>query len=177
MRVVRDRAELREYLSRVACALELSDWRLSLEESPPGNDDALAEVRPTYGRRIALIYIDDRFFELSREAQRVVVAHELIHLHLEPASKFAREALDELLGKPALEAFWQGFTLLFEYGVDAIAHAVAPALPLPGLSPKATSVTPARKEPTVAKKRSAKQKAASRRNLRKARSARRKGRR
>lgn len=125
----RDRKALGEYVRTIADAMELRDWHIDLMHDPC-EDEALASISATYGRKRASISFNRSFRDLAPDVQRRTVAHELVHLHLEPACDIVKADLVELLGRPADTVLWLGFKRQIEYGVDALSDAVAKHLPL-----------------------------------------------
>lgn len=125
----KQRRSLEVYVRWAANELELRDWTIVVSTEATG-DDSHAIVTNTYGRKLATIRFEDGFRDLDPEQQRHTVAHELIHCHLESATNMALNDLDELVGAPAGRLFWAGYRRQIEYGVDALASAIAKHLPL-----------------------------------------------
>lgn len=111
------------YLRALADALRLRDWTIRLSDEPAGPGDS-ADVACPYGRKLATVRLGESFLDDAPEEQRHTLTHELIHCHLMPAWEVACEGLE-----PAAVAV---FRRLAEYGVDGLADAVAPLMPLPG---------------------------------------------
>lgn len=117
-----DRDRWTGYLRDLADRMGLRDWRVHVLEQVT-DEEHDAQVFCVRGRKIANLRLSPRFGELAPERQRLTLVHELVHCH------FA--AMDELvMGR------WDGheydaYLIPFEYGVDAIAHVLAPHLPLP----------------------------------------------
>jgi hypothetical protein len=124
----RDRKALGEYIRWVANEMELRDWTFTVarEASDEAHD---ASVSITYGRKRAQIYVsaDFRAFDPGRQTHTIV--HELVHCHLDSACGMVRNDLEEHLGKQADRLFWDAFRRQMEYGVDALADAIAKHLP------------------------------------------------
>lgn len=125
----RDRKVLGAYIRGAADMLELRDWTFGLAHAPadPGKQ---ATVDIVYGRKLAQIAVCEDFRDLPAEEQRHVIAHELVHCHLESACSMVRSDIVAHLGGPADGVFWAGFVRQIEYGVDALASAVEELLPL-----------------------------------------------
>ena len=117
------RAKFVPYLRALADAMTLRDWAFRILDVGPSDEDAMALIRPTYGRRHASIWLSDDFLDDSPEAQRHTLVHELIHCHFAGAQHY----LDDCLDGDARAAY----RLMLESGVDAVADALAPLLPLP----------------------------------------------
>jgi hypothetical protein len=101
--------------------LWLRDWTFNVSDFSPDDPNHGASVEPIYGRKFAKICLRNDFFEFSREHQRQTVTHELIHCHL-AAYQHAVETLKDY--HPTMRES-------LEYGVDALADAIGPLLPLP----------------------------------------------
>lgn len=124
-----ERQALYRYIRWVANEMELRDWTIELLRETC-EDGAYAVVYPTFGRKIAEIKLTENFRELAPETQRHTIVHELVHCHLEPAANMVYKDLEDYLGKQTDQIFWNGFKRQIEYGVDAIAAAIAKHLPL-----------------------------------------------
>lgn len=118
------------YIRRIADELRLRDWTVLLDPEP-SSEGTSATVTPIYGRRRAIVYLSADFLETSAEEQRHTVAHELIHLHLEPCSATILNDLQAPLGENADTILERVYMRHLEYAVDGLADAVAPMLPLP----------------------------------------------
>lgn len=128
----KQRKEVGEYIRDLADLLMLRDWAFTLKHDPITNDDeAIATVTATYGRKRAVIELCADFLEMSHEEIRHVLVHELIHVHMEPSCSIVRHSLPAMVGQPAYLSLWESFTQQIEYGVDGLADGIAPLLPLP----------------------------------------------
>lgn len=125
----KERKALGLYIRWVGDAMELRDWTFELSRKEP-DTDAFATVTPTYGRKIAVIDLCPDFRAMAPEKQRHVIVHELVHCHLEPAASMVRSDLEKHLGETTDRVFWDGFKRQVEYGVDALASAIAKHMPL-----------------------------------------------
>jgi hypothetical protein len=112
------------YVRRLGDILHLKDWRLDVDDGSPSDPTAVAACNPCPGRKIATIYLGESFLTDDAAGQRHTIAHELIHCHLGPMTRM----LD------ARETMTPEVTLAMEYGVDGLADAIAPLLPLPPAS-------------------------------------------
>lgn len=109
--------------------MALRDWTIDLQRQPC-DDDCNAQASLVYGRKIVRIRVsrDFRGFDLERVRQTVV--HELVHCHFAAADMQVEHDLPDHLGKQAAELFFDSFRRNMEYGVDAMAAALAPHMPL-----------------------------------------------
>lgn len=119
---------LAKYTSAIAAELGLRDWTLTFPPEPC-EEKALASVDCTYGRKRAVVRFADDFLHHAPEEQRIVVLHELIHIHFAQERQAVTDALD-LLGRDAHEIATESFRVAHEYGVDGLADAIADRYPL-----------------------------------------------
>jgi hypothetical protein len=126
-----DRRAWKPYFERLAARMRLAHWDLEISDEPPRNEDAYATVRCCYGRTLATIWLGDGFLRASPEEQRYVCVHELVHCYFAHA--------DELAGGEMAGRVEEAWNLAMEYGVDAVAKALAPFMPMPpGATPPPT---------------------------------------
>lgn len=119
---------LAKYTSVIAAELGLRDWTLAFPDEPC-EEGALAEVDCTYGRKRATVRFAPDFMHHPPEEQRIVVLHELIHIHFAQERQAVRDALDSL-GRDAREVAHESYRMSHEYGVDGLASAIADRYPL-----------------------------------------------
>lgn len=123
------RDSLGEYIRRIADEMALRDWTFSVLSEPAEADES-AHIDITYGRKHALIRVAHDFVEFRPAAQRHSIVHELVHCHLEPACSIFQNEVQDALGFASGSLLWAGFKRNVEYGVDGLADAIAPLLPL-----------------------------------------------
>lgn len=114
---------IRGYLREIADLLWLRDWTIEIESDEPESSEAIAAIRPIWGRRRALIRFRDDFWNMDSEDQRQTIVHELIHCHFAESLHWAREVMK---ARPH-----GAYLLMHETSVDALADAIASLLPLP----------------------------------------------
>ena len=124
-----EREVLGEYVRSVADTMELRDWRIEISDEP-APVDSHGHVTNTYGRKLAVIRFAADFRSLDAEQQRHTVVHELVHCHLESATNMVLNDLESHLSKQSDQLFWEGFKRQIEYGVAALAYALAKHIPL-----------------------------------------------
>lgn len=112
-----------EYLSYLKGVMYLNDWSLRLGKNPPKLKDAIAEVEPLEGRKVAYIRLFDGFFEMSEAEQTHSLVHELIHLHHIPATDIIRNDTAPALSQSTYDLLWSCFKRQMEYCVDGLADA------------------------------------------------------
>lgn len=124
---------LADYVANAQTILGLDDWKTTLKwDKRPGDGEAIAEMRTTKGRHIAQLLADEDLFDLTPEEQRVVVAHELTHLLVDPTESVVWDGkLEAVLGGPATMIFTGAYNAAAERVVDRIGHLLAELLPLP----------------------------------------------
>jgi hypothetical protein len=110
------------YVRLLADLLHLKDWSFTVMTEGPEGESAIAAINCAEGRKYAHVRLSDNFLCSDPESQRQTLIHELLHCHL--------AAADHVAGKMIKENF-DLFRLHCEYGVDGIADAIAPLLPLP----------------------------------------------
>ena len=129
---VGQREQLLIYVRMLADMMDLKDWRLSVAEEPVDSSaQASAQVSAVAGRKMAEIEFCADFSSMSREDQRIVVVHELIHLHFEPMAIMSDNIIKKILGRESAGVFKIAFLQELEYGVDGLALAISPLFPLP----------------------------------------------
>jgi hypothetical protein len=124
----RDRKALERYIRTTADEMGLRDWRISLSRKPAdGSANAAIWLRTNH--KEAVIYVAADFRDHAPDEQRCSIVHELIHCHLEPPTKLLTGDLRQHLGDSG-SLFIEAFINAIEYGVDGLATAIAPRLPL-----------------------------------------------
>jgi hypothetical protein len=120
----RDRPAYAPYVRRLADLMGLRDWTFYVPgDQRPHDPDANAEVKCWRGRKHATVLFGESFLRADEADQRHSVVHELIHCHFAAMGWAAQEGLSADAER--------GWHLAFEYGVDGLADAVSPLLPLP----------------------------------------------
>ena len=129
----KQRKRLGEYVRAIANELELRDWTITIAHDSPDDSVYAATVECTYGRKSATIKFCENFLTShSPEQQRATVCHELIHCHFK-AIEWAYNNLQSDLSPSLFRMGWQGINDQLEFGIDAMADAVAKHLPLPSI--------------------------------------------
>lgn len=111
----------------------LRDWKFFIPDdsfAEEDHDDAIADVKPVHGRRVAEI----RFCSTIRECHPTVVrhatVHELVHCHFHQMQEQVEQDLVGELSRQADELFSHSFRRNLENGVDSIATVIAEFMPL-----------------------------------------------
>ena len=135
----RDRRELERYVRWVANEMGLRDWTLQvavakkIKRSPktPDGQEWGATCCPTPGRKFALITFAAERRDDDLEDLRVTVVHELVHCHFYGVwDTIRRDTLDLIDAQETYDTLIKGVERHMEYGVDAVAEAIAPRMPL-----------------------------------------------
>jgi hypothetical protein len=126
-----ERRRIARYIRSLANTLGLRDWTINIQSDEPDTKEAFASVSCVYGRRIAHVWLAHGFEDLDADTQRHVLLHELLHVHLDGVLALSAASLPDLLGLGAYSIYEAALRERVEHGVDAIADALASALPLP----------------------------------------------
>lgn len=136
-----------EYVRYCADAMGLRDWTLRVDvasdedlrkiDDHDGDDQVWgATCDPVRGRKYATIsfgpLVIQNLLEGDRESFRITVAHELTHCHFAMLWEQLRHDLWEgrVLAQDTYDQFIKSAERNMEYGVDGVAEAIAPRLPL-----------------------------------------------
>lgn len=118
------------YLRWVANHMNLRDWTLELMFDPPSNANAIAQVRPVYGRRIACVWLMRSFADMEPEKARHAIVHELVHVITNDITSLVENLSGKLLGESAFAVLWEATKERNELATDLIAELIAPHMPL-----------------------------------------------
>lgn len=120
--------DLAHYVQRVIGLMGLSDWTIRLQVKPMKH--AQGTVHTSYAQREACITIDEPLMERGNEDRlRVVIAHELIHCHIDDLWLAPERMLKDEIGATAWAVFEEAQRVHGEYAVDNMARAWALMLP------------------------------------------------
>lgn len=146
-----------DYVARLASALHLSDWHISVNFTVPADAGAYAEIVPHANQRRAEIRFGVAFNSLDAPGVRQTLVHELLHCHLFAPHHLAEEMLMASAGDKKSALGLIALDASIESATDAIAEAFAAVLPLPPrsvLPPSyASTVLPAKVRPMRAARR------------------------
>ena len=114
---------LQTYIWKIRDMLGLQNWDTFLTAAH-SEDEVNASVHPVYGRYVAGISVNRKWFEYSPEVQRNTVIHELLHVVHNRQTEVIRttKQLDEV---------WITFNRETELMVDHLATAIEDLFPLP----------------------------------------------
>lgn len=119
------------YIREVADRLRLRDWTIEVSDEGTDRPYTNALICVSHQRKYADLYLSDGFLDLTPERQRHCVVHELLHCHFGHADQWVRHKIDG----DAEEAY----TRMFEVGIDGLADAIAPLMPMPDVPGADTS--------------------------------------
>lgn len=130
----RDVKAIELYTRRIADKMGLRDWEFNIVVTgDPGGPDGHkwgACCSPFTGRKLAVIALHPERRDDDLGEFRDTIVHELTHCHLFAMWESCIDDLDGLLDDGAYEVWAAGVRRSMEYGVDAIAKALAPHMPL-----------------------------------------------
>ncbi len=135
----RDRRELGRYVRAIADEMGLRDWTLKVDitkkikraaKTPDGQEWG-ATCRPVPGRKFAtLTFATDRRDDDLDELRQTVV-HELVHCHFYGVwDTIRRDTVNLIDAQETYDTLIRSIERQMEYGVDAVADAIAPRMPL-----------------------------------------------
>jgi hypothetical protein len=133
------RKALGHYIRWIADEMGLRDWTFDLiiaEPDPPANRDPEgkgvfgATCEPCPGRKQATLTFAPWKRNVPKEELRETVVHELVHCHFFGLWDTMRRDLLQTLGQGEYDIFIAGSERQMEYGVDAVAQALAKQMPL-----------------------------------------------
>lgn len=113
---------IERYAARLQAKLGLSHWRVWVARDLPP-EGASMMIEPTDGRRVAMLYVSEGWWDKSAADKRLEMVHEILHLaHHEPDHIVRTEMPEDW-------PFYNLFHANLERMVDGLAFAIAPLLP------------------------------------------------
>lgn len=129
-----DRAHLQAWVRSQADAIGLRDWRVTV--SPyPAHDGHFATSHLRVDAEDSTIAVSADFLTMSDQDQRRLLAHELLHCHVQPIVGMAMALVDGELGTRAEALISTAVGRVEERSIDRLATALAELLPPIGLGP------------------------------------------
>jgi hypothetical protein len=121
---------LKDYLRDIADRLGLRDWTLDMSYEPlQSDDDGAACVKCLYGRKRVEVRVARDWAKMDGEDKRHYIVHELIHPHFDASHSLFENELKKLVGESMATALEAQHRQHIEFGVDAMADALAPLMP------------------------------------------------
>ena len=114
---------LQKYIWTLRDMLGLYNWDIYLTLAH-STDDCNASVHPVYGRYVAGISVNKKWYEYSPEVQRNTILHELLHLVHNRQTEVIRTTKQR-------DEVWITFNRETELMVDQLATAIDDMFPLP----------------------------------------------
>ena len=128
---------LTAYVRDVADRMGLRDWRFAVSDAPgdePENavDGArCATFAGTFGRRYGYLWVNMEYWRAATpEERRQTIVHELLHAHQHGAREIVLQLTTVHPARTAA-ALRGVYDTQVEYAIDAVADALALAMPLP----------------------------------------------
>ena len=107
--------DVQKVLTHYVSLLGLQEWTIDIADAPP-DENRMASIEITYGRRLALLSLAPDWREWKTESLCHTIIHELLHIHLDPIERPIINLEGHL--SIALQAF------AFQTQRDAIEHVV-----------------------------------------------------
>ena len=124
---------LAAYVEAAKPTLRLSDWTILVQEEavPPADEPhTLASTYTISGRKLARIVFYEEFWSLTAREQRHVVAHELVHIHVNKLMRHINGPIAEHINPPAYSLWAENARIDMEMLVDNLAEVVDNSLEL-----------------------------------------------
>lgn len=120
------------YIWQIRDLLGLGQWDLFIA-ADPCEDDVLAHIQPTQGKREAAISVNRTWWtDRSPTGQRDDIVHECLHALHRDQTDTIRVALNSgIVPDKTRHMWWELFANATEIMVDHLARVIAPTLPLP----------------------------------------------
>lgn len=137
------RTDAGNYARVLADRIGLREWTVHIMHAaidPEGDDNphagannrTLARVECVYGRRHAYIYLNPDYFEhATRDEQRAIMLHELLHCSWNAAQDVVRIQLKGEMSRATYDAIYEAYVQQSEYAIDNLADNIARLLPYP----------------------------------------------
>ena len=139
---MRARESTKEMIESWLCAalpiVGLGHWKVTVSEEAAA-EDAWADVEAHSVDPMATLRIGSGFDLQTPEKQRLILAHEMCHLFITPLDRYTGH-LEEQHGRIWWAAWSPGYDDHTEQVTDAIAHAIAPRLPIYPLNSKTGTI-------------------------------------
>jgi len=126
----KQRVSLARYIRDCADIVGLRDWEVVLDDGYCEDDDIAAHVYSVRERRIAHITVAENFITMPAHEQRHVIAHELVHVHMDADLDYLDDFLPGLVGSSAWTPIRAALRAFHEQGIDGVSVGVEAALPL-----------------------------------------------
>ena len=123
--------QIERYMKVVLESLDLSHWRVYVAvDKPP--DGALLMIQPTDGRRVAMLYIAEHWWDRQRPEEKCTdLTHEALHLAHHDMDEAVRRFIDasEEISWKAKRTFIGQFKTDCERMVDSLSYVCAELVP------------------------------------------------
>lgn len=120
---------IQEYMKEVLVRLELNYWHVFVAKdlAPEG---CLLMIEPTDGRRVAMLYVSETWWNESPD-HRLDIVHEALHLAHHDQEEVIRRFKNDTgdVSPYALSIIWSQFKMETERMVDGLSYVLAPTMP------------------------------------------------
>jgi hypothetical protein len=120
---------IERWLRLAADVVGLRDWDVFISGGLPGSDTNIAETSFRLDSQEMTISLGKTFFDYPELRRRQALAHELMHGHVHPITKYARAILEGEVGKTGEAFFETSIASMEEQAVDRLGRAIALFLP------------------------------------------------
>lgn len=121
---------INSYVRDLLLRLDLNYWRVEVAKNLPP-EDCLLMIEPTDGRRIAMLYIGEQWWERDPDQKRIDLVHECLHLAHHDQEECLRRFKDGNgdIGDYVWSVVWSQFRIETERMVDSLSYVIAPFMP------------------------------------------------
>jgi hypothetical protein len=116
------RQKFRPYIQKLMDLFHLKDWEFKISDDGPSDIEALASICCVHGRRFCTFFLSNDFLDETKEKRRWIILHEITHCHFSIAQHHINANADHNISRI--------YDQLHEYGIDAVAIAIASFFPL-----------------------------------------------
>lgn len=120
---------IQEYMKEVLVRLELNYWHVFIAKDM-APEHCLLMIEPTDGRRVAMLYVSEHWWNESPD-HRLDIVHEALHLAHHDQEEVIRRFKNDNgdIGAYAMQLVWSQFKMETERMVDGMSYVIAPTMP------------------------------------------------
>jgi hypothetical protein len=135
------RRALETYWERIARIFGIEGWVLTVDDASPP-DDSEAATFLVNNENTARLHVPEAFWSRTPESQRILVAHEALHLLFDRPLIDFRAAVEKVVPQYLADALEEQAVRQQERAIEQLARSVAHNLPMPKLpgAPKPVAV-------------------------------------
>ena len=118
------------YVRDLLLRLDLNYWHVFVARNLPP-EDAQLMIEPTDGRRIAMLYIGEGWWDRDADEKRQDLTHECLHLAHHDQEECIRRFKNDNgdIGEYPWSIVWSQFRVETERMVDSLSYVIAPFMP------------------------------------------------